>query len=677
MRKSEEPYRIIAETAPDAIITIDEKSRIVFVNTAAEKIFGYSKAELAGRPLTVLMPEPFRKRHRDAVSRYIETGERSISWTGARFPGLRKDGREIPLEMSYGRFIKEGKIYFTGFVRDVSEQAKTEEQLRRANERLDSVLSTITDGYILLDREWRIKELNKQAAGFFMRPVRELTGKVLWDEYPEAVDSESYRQYHWAAAEGRPVHFETFSKIFKKWVEIHVYPRAGHLEIYFLDISERKKMEETIRHQASHDELTGLANRALFEDHFNLVGAEARRNGTKIALLFLDLDRFKVINDTLGHDAGDQLLREVAARLKECTRASDTVARIGGDEFNLLLADLNDAEDATRIVRKIRSAFQRPFVIRNLTLRITCSIGISIYPDDGQDGETLLKYADIAMYHVKEQGRDNYQFYSSTINTRSLERLRLETELQQAIEREELVLYYQPVKDIDTGRLICIEALLRWRHPEHGLLLPDQFIRIAEETGLLVPIGEWTVRTACRQNKEWQSAGYPPVCITVNLSGRQFRQPDLPERMLDILEEVQLDPRLLEFQITETTAMRDVPFTISSMKKLTEKGVKFSLDDFGIGCSSLSSLRKLPVHKLNIDRSFVTDIPHNADHRAIVRAVIALAHSLRLKTIAEGVENDEQLAFLRSNHCDEIQGYLVNQPLPVEKLRQVMAGCER
>lgn len=438
------------------------------------------------------------------------------------------------------------------------------------------------------------------------------------------------------------------------------------------DITDRKQMEETIKHQASHDSLTGLPNRILFLDRLKHEMSQTRRNGKKLAVLFLDLDRFKDINDTLGHDAGDQLLKDVAVRLRGSARETDTISRIGGDEFNILLTDVGHVEDVSLVAGKIVAALQRPFVIAGNDFHVTASIGISIYPDDNQEIEALLKCADIAMYHAKERGKNNYQFYNHSIDTKTLERLKLENNLRLALERGEFVLYYQPQIDTATRKVICTEALIRWNHPELGLLCPSHFISLAEDTGLIVPIGEWVLRTACAQNKAWQEAGYPAMYVTVNLSYRQLRQPGLMEMASRTLEETRLDPQWLDLEITENTAMRDIDFTTPALKALTEMGVNLSLDDFGTGYSSLAHIKKLPIHKIKIDRSFISDLTHSADDMAIVNAVISLTHNLRLRVVAEGVETEEQFSFLQSNACDEVQGYLFGEPLPAEGIERLL-----
>lgn len=436
--------------------------------------------------------------------------------------------------------------------------------------------------------------------------------------------------------------------------------------------SNYRALSEAFKHQAYHDPLTNLPNRMLFIEHLTSALTHAHRNRQMVAVMFLDLDRFKDINDTLGHTAGDQLLKDVAARLKGCIRESDIVARIGGDEFTILLPEMTNPEDSSMIASKIISAMQNPYKINSHELHITTSIGISIYPDDSNDPETIMKNADIAMYHAKEQGRNNYQFYNADMNIRTIGRILRENSLRQAVERKELVIHYQPQLDIFTRQVVSAEALVRWQHPDEGLLSPKEFIPLAEEIGLIVPIGEWVMRNACAQNKAWQEAGYPPICVTVNLSARQFQQPDLVEMVSNALKDTGLSPEFLELEITESTAMKNIELTISRMNRLTGMGVKFSIDDFGTGYSSLSYLKKLPIQTLKIDKSFIRGLSADPDDKAIVNAVIAMAHNLKLKVIAEGVETDDQMSFLNSSRCDRMQGYLYSKPLPAEDFKKLI-----
>ncbi len=435
-------------------------------------------------------------------------------------------------------------------------------------------------------------------------------------------------------------------------------------------VAERKQMEEIIKRQAYHDFLTGLPNRMLFIDHLVFALAQARRTNKMLAVMFLDLDRFKVINDSLGHAAGDLLLRDVSFRLRSCLRECDIIARTGGDEYAILLPQITHEDDALKIVKKIVSVFKGPFVIEGHELHVTTSIGISLYPEDGRDADMLAQNADTAMYHAKERGRNNYQFYNKAMHLKAFKKILMENSLRKALESDGLMVFYQPQVDIYTGRIICVEALVRWQHPELGLLDPKQFISLAEETGLIVTLDEWVLRTACLQAKAWEAAGHPPMCVTVNLSSREFLQPDLVERVSKILDETSLSPCFLDLEINEDTAMHNMNASSDRMEKLSDMGVQLSLDDFGKEYLSLRRLRMLPIQRLKIDRSFISGIMSDTDYKTLISIVIEVAHSLKLKVVAEGVETEDQLSFLRSRKCDEMQGYLVSHPMPAERFEK-------
>jgi len=423
-----------------------------------------------------------------------------------------------------------------------------------------------------------------------------------------------------------------------------------------------------MEHLAYHDALTGLPNRPLFMDRLILALAQASRTNQKLAVFFLDLDRFKDINDSLGHSTGDGLLKAVAERIRRCIREGDTVARFGGDEFTLLIPRIDHVEDAAKIAQKILETLKIPFSIADHELFVTTSIGISIHPGDGSDPETLVRNADTAMYRAKDQGRDNYQLYAPAMNARALERLALENMLRKALSHRELVLYYQPVCDMKTKNIVGVEALIRWRHPEMGLVSPAHFIPVAETSGLIIPIGDWVLRTACRQTKLWQKRIDPELTVAVNLSARQFQQPNLTEEIAEVLEETGLGARYLELEITESNAMQNAENTIYTLRELKALGVRIAMDDFGTGYSSLSYLKQFPIDTLKLDQSFVRGITTAASDAAIATAVIAMAHSLDLKVIGEGVETEEQFAFLHKQRCDYIQGYLFSPPQAAETL---------
>lgn len=428
----------------------------------------------------------------------------------------------------------------------------------------------------------------------------------------------------------------------------------------------RMQAEEAVKFVATHDALTGLPNRVMFNQRLGHAIAQARRYGRRLAVLFIDLDRFKIINDTLGHESGDMLLREVAARLTANLRATDTVGRLGGDEFVVLVEEIVDPLYLAGVSQKLITALSAGFPLSGREYHVTASIGVSTYPDDGEDLQALLKNADIAMYRAKEQGRNSFQFYSAQMNVHSVERLALESGLRRALERHELILYYQPQIDIRRGYITGMEALARWQHPELGLLAPDRFIHIAEETGLIVPIGEWVLQTACEAQRVWQSLGFRDITVAVNLSPRQFVYGDLLKDVMRALEQTGCDAHCLELEITESMVMHNPERAVELINRLKEMGVSVAIDDFGTGYSSLAHLKRFPIDSLKIDRSFILDIPGDKGDAAITQAVIAMAHSLGLKVIAEGVETREQFNFLRKYRCDEMQGYYFSAPLPAE-----------
>ncbi|WP_347332417.1 putative bifunctional diguanylate cyclase/phosphodiesterase [Marinimicrobium locisalis] len=445
----------------------------------------------------------------------------------------------------------------------------------------------------------------------------------------------------------------------------------------------RQAMEERIQHArkveylAFHDSLTDLPNRAYFSRTLTQSILEARRYTRKFALLFLDLDRFKNINDSLGHDAGDELLQEIAYRLTLSVRDSDVVARLGGDEFVVLLPEVLDSLQVAPVAHKILAACAKPFTLAGQEFRITVSIGITLFPRDGNDEQTLMKNADMAMYHAKEQGKNNFQFYSEALNNDSLERLTLESSLRHALERHEFRLYYQPKRNMKTDQVTGVEALLRWQHPELGMILPMQFIPLAEENGLIVPIGRWVFRTACQQSVEWQAQGMPPMNMAINLSARQFIDEHLLDDIKLALKETGMNPTLLEVEITESMVMRDVEATLKILKELKDMGVRVAIDDFGTGYSSLSTLKQFPVDTIKIDASFIHDLTRSVEDRGLTEAIIAVGRNLSLNVIAEGVETSEQYEFLRGQACDEFQGFYGNEALPAEDFSRLITQITR
>lgn len=465
-------------------------------------------------------------------------------------------------------------------------------------------------------------------------------------------------------------------EIYPEWLTISAIKnekgRITHYVAVFTDITERKRYEEQIKHQALHDPLTDLPNRRLFHDRLAHAIREAKETQRKVAVLFLDLDRFKNINDTLGHILGDELLRHVAKRLSSCVPREGVLARIGGDEFAVLLPALTARAEAERVAKDIVDRFTQPIALGERSLYVSISVGISLYPDDGDDCPTLIKNADMAMYCAKEEGGNRYRFFTPGMRLETVQRWQLENGMRQALELGELRLVYQPQVEAQTGRMVGVEALLRWHHPEQGVMSPATFIPLAEETGFIVPIGDWVLRTACAQAKAWQEAGLPPIRVAVNLSARQFQEGRLEATVRRVLAETGLEPQFLELEITEGIMMTNHTQTVEQLHRLKALGVKVAIDDFGIGYSSLGYLKKFPIDTLKIDKSFIrdcTDVPEDA---AIVKAVIALAKNLNIPVVAEGVENPRQLAFLCAEGCDVIQGYLYSPPVSAEEVAELL-----
>jgi diguanylate cyclase (GGDEF)-like protein len=431
-------------------------------------------------------------------------------------------------------------------------------------------------------------------------------------------------------------------------------------------LKERDIQEEEIKFLAYHDALTRLPNRVLFHDRLGQALALAGRSKELVGVMFLDLDRFKSINDTFGHSIGDILLQTVAERLKSCLRASDTVTRMGGDEFMLILTGLKDMDQITVLAEKLLAVLAKPLTLESIEITVSGSLGISVYPQDGNDQETLIRNADAAMYNAKSIGRNNYQFYDIHMDIMAKKRLQMEEALVKALVKEELVLHYQPRQHISSGQITCVEALIRWQHPKLGLLYPSEFISIAEESGLIVDIGKWVLRTACLQNRLWQQMGIKPIRVSVNISGIQFQREDFYQSVLKVIEETGLDPSWLELELTESMVMRNAPLTIAKLNQLRDLGVKISIDDFGTGFSSLSYLKLFPIDIIKIDSSFIQDVSTDSKDAAITKTIIALSRRLKLTVVAEGVETYEQLSFLRARKCNEIQGFIISKPLMME-----------
>lgn len=556
-----------------------------------------------------------------------------------------------------------------------------ENALRESESRLRAIIDTEPECVKIIGADGRLQFMN--ASGLMMLEAdsaEQVLGKKLIDMLvPEY--RRSFRDLVRKVLAGNKgiLEFEIIGfKGHRRWLETHAVPLVsesdGSTSLLSItrDITERKHHEAQLLHLATHDSLTGLPNRALYTDRLEVAILEAQRHARLVAAMYLNLDRFKTINDTLGHEVGNALLQAVAERLEKRIRDDDTLARPGGDEFALVFTDIAQLDDVSELTQKILHSFKAPFRIDGHELFLTASIGIAVYPDDDLTPGGLLKNATIALNRSKDMGGDTYQFYTAEMNAKALQHLLLDNALHHALARGELQLYYQPQVDLATGQVCGMEALLRWQHPELGMISPAEFIPLAEKTGLIGPIGEWVLRTACAQNKAWQLPDRPALPIAVNLSGRQFAQHNLAQTITQILAQTGLTPDLLELEITESTLIQDLQASIAMLHELNALGIAISIDDFGTGYSSLSYLKRFPINAIKIDQSFVRDIHTDPNDAAIVSAIIAMARSLGMKTIAEGVETTEQLTFLRSRECDLMQGYYFSRPVPAEVITQML-----
>ncbi len=573
-------------------------------------------------------------------------------------------------------------MFFQGYFVDITERKQAEEALRASERRFRALFENLNEGAYQSTPDGKLLTANAAFVRMLgYKSKAELLAVGTWRDLsmsPEDLESWHRRLEKEGVIPNNEVTLErkdgqSVAVLESAHMVCDEHGEPLYCEGTFTDITERKRMEEKLRYDAYHDTLTGLPNRALFMDRVgHALKLAKRRRDYLFAVLFLDVDRFKVVNDSIGHVEGDKLLIEIAQRLERCLREGDTIARLGGDEFAILIEDIKDARDATRVADRIQKALKRPFKLMGQEVFSSASIGIALSKSGYERAQDLLRDADTAMYRAKALGRARHEIFDTDMHTRAVALLELEAELRQAMERREFQLHYQPMVSLETGRITAVEALLRWEHPKRGLILPSEFISVAEETGLIVPIGEWVLRTACEQNKAWQDAGLPPVRVAVNLSPRQFRKKGLRKVIAQTLKETGLEPHYLGLELTESTLMDDTEATLATLEGLKKIGVQIALDDFGKGYSSLSYLRRFTINSLKIDLSFTGDITTKPDDAAIVTAVISLAHSLRLKVVAEGVETEEQLAFFRSQQCDEMQGYYFSHPLPVELCTELL-----
>jgi len=578
--------------------------------------------------------------------------------------------------------ISSGWLLYLLVHRTLNAISRAEDGLRLRDRAIESSVNAIciTDNRAPDNPIVYVNPAFERITGYSSEEVMGRNARLLHGNDPGQAELISVRA---ALREERPCHvvLRNYRKDGSRyWSDLHISPvrnDAGAVTHYIgvhSDITDAKTHQDELVRQANHDSLTGLPNRNLLWDRIDGACARAQRYGSFVAIAFLDLDNFKLVNDSLGHTVGDHLLCAVAARLQGALRATDTVARQGGDEFVLVLSDQKSEQSVSAELQRIVASFSKAFAVDGKDVFITASVGVALYPQDAKDPETLMKSAELAMYRTKEAGRNSYQLFTLEMQTSVTERLALEGMLRRALERGEFSLHYQPQVDLRTNLVFGCEALLRWNQPNLGMIAPAKFIPLAEETGMIVQIGEWIVRTACLQNKAWQDAGLPAVSVAVNISARQFREKNLLPAVAKILAETGLSPAQLELEVTESVIMHDEERVIADLRTFRDMGIKLSVDDFGTGYSSLSYLKRFPVDRLKIDQSFVRDITSDADDAAIAQAVITLGHTLNLRVIAEGVETPEQLAFLRRHQCDEIQGYLFGKPMPAEEFGKLLAS---
>ncbi|HEY0818545.1 MAG TPA: EAL domain-containing protein [Rhizobacter sp.] len=680
LRRSEEKFRNILESLDDAYYEVDLRGKPIYLNAAYARMLGFDHHEVAERDyrsrqtpeMTAVVVEAFNEVFRTGVSKKAQTWEY-----------LHRNGSVIQVEGSV-LLVKDddGKpVGFRGILRDVTERRRMDRALRESEARFRAMTNLSSDWYWEADADIRFTRLESRETG--RRESRNpLIGRRIWESTMQAHlpggwddfralldDRQSFRDIVMQRmAPGKPPYYISMSGE-------PMFDASGAFIGYrgiSREITEQKVAEEHIHHMARHDSLTGLPNRLLFSSLLNASLKTAERYKRTFAVMFIDLDRFKFINDTLGHEAGDTLLKEITARFKHALRSSDVIARLGGDEFVVLVQEVPDREHAGAVARKLLSAAIKPIELMGQECRVTASVGISLFPGDGTDEQTLMKNADSAMYHAKEEGKNNFQFYSREISSQTLERLTLESNLRRALEREEFSLAYQAKVDLKTGHITGVEALLRWHNAELGPVSPAKFIPVAEDTGLIVHIGRWVLKTACLQNVAWQKQGLPPINMAVNLSVRQFADEHLLDDVTAILQETGMAPHLLELEITEGMIVHNVDRAIKLLTAIKQLGVRLAIDDFGTGYSSLGQLKNFPIDTLKVDRSFIRDLATDSEDKAITSAIIAMGKTLSLTVVAEGVETAEQQDFLREQACDEMQGYYFSKPVAPEEFAALL-----
>lgn len=675
--QSESFVRSIVESAADGLITVDENGTVISFNLSAQSIFGYPEDEIINKNIKKLIPERFHNGHENSLAIYTKTSKGEVKPLLTNVTGLRKNNEEFPAELSVNRIRSSQTPLFICIIRDITIREKSATNMRLVNR----VLESTPEGIVITDAKGIIIRTNPAFEEITGYSPDEVIGKT-----PSLLKSgrhnNDFFKHMWRSItengiwQGEIWDKRKSGEIYPKWLNISAIKNDDDITTHYVglfsDITERKEVEKRLEHLAHYDALTGLPNRALFHDRLLHSLEFARRSEKGLAVMMLDLDRFKIINDTLGHDIGDLLLIEAAKRLQDCLRKVDTVARMGGDEFTVILSDLNNDSDAIQIAKTIIDALSKPFTLSGHDCFVGVSIGISSFPTDGNNPKALIKNADTAMYRAKEMGRNTYQIFNISMSEKNAERLDIETKLRTALQNNELEIYYQPQIDLKNGRISAMEALLRWHHEKLGMIAPNFFIPIAEESGLIIDIGHWILRSACQQYKDWEKAGLSGMSVLVNLSAQQILQPHLAEVLRELLEKYGMPAQKLTLEISESTLLDFPAHAISTLDKLSALGVQLAIDDFGTSYSSMGQLKNMPIQTIKIDQSFIQNIDGDGDSKEIVKAVIAMARSLNLQVVAEGVETMDQLAFLKLQGCDAMQGYLYSPPLPLEAISYML-----
>lgn len=683
LRESEAKFRTLAETASDAIITIDAAGTMYFVNAATEKIFGYKAKEMVGKNLTILIPERFRNAHKAGITRLLNRRKGKIRSRSIELPGLHKKGHEIELELSFAEYNMDGGRYFTSVIRDVTDRKRAQEALKESESRFRDLFENANDLIYTHDLKGNFTSLNRageRITGYSRQEAHGLgIADVVAPEYLEYAqrmtmrklngDAPSSYELEIIAKDGRRVMLELSTRL------IYHNDQPVGVQGIGRDITSRRHAEDQLLHNALHDSLTDLPNRTEFMRHLH--GAVERSNtepGSRFAVLFLDLDRFKVINDSLGHIIGDKLLVGIAKRLRTCVRPGDVVARLGGDEFTVLLNSVSGSEEATMVADRLQRNLSAPFKFGNYEVFTSASIGIIVSDEIQREPEDFLRDADTAMYRAKEAGKARCEVFDREMHVRNMNLLQVETDLRRALERHEFEVFYQPIVPLETGRVAEFEALIRWNHPVHGMVQPSDFITVAEETGLIVPIGRWILEEACRQTRKWQETygRAKSLCISVNLSAKQLMHPALRSQVEDILRATGLKPNCLKLEVTESTVIERSETALAVLSQLRALGLSFSTDDFGTGYSSLSYLHRFPFGRLKIDRSFIEKMEHDAKSEAIVRTILLLGQNLNMDVVAEGIETARQLEMLKMLGCRFGQGFIFSQPIPAAAAEELL-----